>query len=62
MAGNTNDGYRKGAVKNRSQIYNPKTEQFIKRDAITGKFMSTSDNKYKGVKMENLNKSQILTK
>jgi hypothetical protein len=62
MAGNTNDGYRKGAVKNRSQIYNPKTEQFIKRDATTGKFMSASDNKYKGVKMENLNKSQILTK
>jgi hypothetical protein len=62
MAGNTNDGYRKGAVKNRSQIYNPKTEQFIKRDATTGKFMSASDNKYKGVKMENLNKSPILTK
>lgn len=52
MAGNTNQGHRKGAVKDRSQIYNPKTEQFIKRDTTTGKFISTSSNKYKGVKTE----------
>ena len=52
MAGNTNQGHRKGAVKDRSQTYNPKTEQFIKRDTTTGKFISASDNKYKGVKTE----------
>jgi hypothetical protein len=53
MAGNTNQGHRKGAVKDRSQTYNPKTEQFIKRDTSTGKFISTSDNMYKVVTMEN---------
>ena len=52
MAGNTKEGYRKGAVKDRSQTFNPKTEQYIKRDTKSGKFLSTSDNKYKGVKME----------
>lgn len=52
MAGNTNEGHRKGAVRDRSQTYNPKTEQFIKRDTTTGKFISTSNNKYKGVKTE----------
>ncbi len=55
MAGNTNQGYRKGAVKDRSQTYNPKTEQFVKRDAKTGKFMSASDSRYKGVTMEKNN-------
>jgi hypothetical protein len=56
MAGNTNEGYRKGQVKNRSQVYNPKTEQFIKRDAKTGKFIATSDNKFKGVRNESCKK------
>jgi hypothetical protein len=52
MAGNTKDGYRKGSVKERSQVYNPKTEQFIKRDTITGRFIATSDTKFKGVRRE----------
>jgi len=52
MARNTNEGTRKGAVKERSQVYNPKTEQFVKRDASTGRFMAASANKFKGVKME----------
>ena len=52
MAKNTKDGYRIGSVKERSQIFNPKTEQYIKRDTKTGKFMSTSDNKFKGIKQE----------
>jgi hypothetical protein len=52
MAGNTNNGYRKGIVKERSQVYNPKTEQFIKRDIITGKFIAASYNKFKGVRIE----------
>jgi hypothetical protein len=30
MAGNTNNGYRKGSVTGRSQTYNPKTEKYIK--------------------------------
>lgn len=53
MAGNTNNGHRVGAVKERSQIYNPKTEQYIKRDTTTGRFISASNNKYKGIKDEN---------
>ena len=44
MAKNTKDGHRVGAVKDRSQIYNPVTEQYIKRDTKTGKFISSSDN------------------
>jgi hypothetical protein len=52
MGGNTNNGYRIGAVKERSQVFNPKTNQYIKRDTTTGKFMSSSDTKFKGVRME----------
>jgi hypothetical protein len=52
MAKNTNDNHRIGAVKERSQVYNAKTEQYIKRDSTTGKFMATSDNKFKGVTEE----------
>jgi len=52
MAGNTNQSHRKGAVRDRSQTFNPKTEQFVKRDTTTGKFISASDNKYKGVRTE----------
>lgn len=33
------DGHRNGAVRNRSQVYNPKTEQWVKRDKDTGRFM-----------------------
>lgn len=33
------DGHRNGAVKKRSQVYNPKTEQWVKRDKDTGRFM-----------------------
>lgn len=49
------DNARKGAVRERSQTYNPKTDSWIKRDENTGKFMDmkTSDNKpFKGVRKE----------
>lgn len=49
------DGSRKGAVKDRSQIYNPKTDSWVKRDSGNGQFMDvkTSDNKpFKGVTKE----------
>jgi hypothetical protein len=52
MAKNTNMGTRKGAVKERSQVFNPLTEQYVKRDANTGRFIAVSANKFKGVKME----------
>lgn len=56
MAGNTNNGHRIGAIKERSQVFNPKTEQYVKRDTTTGRFISASNNKYKGVKDEKKNK------
>lgn len=48
------DNARKGAVKRRSQTHNPKTEQWVKRDASTGKFMDVKqDGKpFKGVRKE----------
>jgi len=33
------DSHRQGAVRDRSQAYNPKTERWVKRDSETGKFM-----------------------
>jgi len=48
------DNRRKGAVTKRSQVFNPKTERYVKRDAETGKFINQkSDNKkFKGVRKE----------
>jgi len=50
----TGDNARKGAVRDRSQTYNPKTEQWVKRDAGTGKFMDVKQNgtPFKGVRKE----------
>lgn len=48
-------GGRIGAVKDRTQVYNPKTDSWTKRDSDTGRFMDnkTSDNKpFKGVTKE----------
>lgn len=48
------DGHRKGAVKQRSQTFNPITKQWIKRDTDTGLFMDVKqDGKpFKGVRKE----------
>ena len=49
------DNSRKGAVKGRTQVKNPKTNLWVKRDAETGRFMDvkTSSNKpFKGVRKE----------
>lgn len=48
------DNARKGAVKKRSQVLNPKTNLYVKRDAETGKFMDvkTTGGKFKGVRKE----------
>jgi hypothetical protein len=53
--GKTGDGHRNGAVKDRSQTYNPQNDSWVKRDAETGRFMDVkSDNKpFKGVTKEN---------
>lgn len=48
------DGHRNGAIKDRTQIYNPQNQKFIKRDNETGRFMDVkSDGKpFKGVRKE----------
>lgn len=45
------DNARKGAVKNRSQVLNPKTGLYVKRNSNSGRFMDvkTSGGKFKGV-------------
>lgn len=49
------DNARKGAVKNRTQVQNPKTGLWVKRDSKTGRFMdvkTSSDKPFKGVTKE----------
>ncbi|MBN8565727.1 MAG: hypothetical protein J0M25_03185 [Flavobacteriales bacterium] len=52
--GKVGDGYRNGAVRDRSQTYNPKTEQWVKRDASSGRFMDVKQDgtPFKGVTKE----------
>jgi hypothetical protein len=54
MAKNTGQNYRKGAVSNRSQVYNPLTEKWVKRDTETGKFLGQKSDgtAFKGVAKE----------
>lgn len=50
----TGDGHRNGAVRERSQTYNPKTEHWVKRDTTTGRFLDqkADDKPFKGVTRE----------
>lgn len=50
----TGDSQRKGAVRDRSQTYNPHTERYVKRDTGTGQFIDQkADHKpFKGVRRE----------
>ncbi len=59
MAENTGKGHREGAVDERTQVKNPKTDQFVKRNrdhdsADDGKFMDEKQDgeKFKGVAEE----------
>ena len=59
MAKNTGDGTRKGAVSGRTQVLNPTTGDFVKRDEDgngpgKGKFMDVKQDgtKFKGVASE----------
>lgn len=62
MGKNTLDGHRVGAVKNKSQTYNPKTDQYVKR-GNNGKFVSTKTaTKFKGVTLEPSAKKAISAK
>lgn len=48
------DGHRNGAVRERSQVHNPSTGQWVKRDSNTGKFMDVKKDgtPFKGVRKE----------
>ena len=48
------DGARKGEVRDRSQVFNPQNDRWVKRDAGTGKFLDQkADPKpFKGVRKE----------
>ncbi len=57
MAKNTGKGSRKGAVKSRTQTYNPKTDTWVKRDSSTGRFIDgkhSSSTPFKWVTKEKL--------
>ena len=48
------DGHRNGAVRNRTQVFNPQNDSWVKRDTGTGRFMDRkSDAKpFKGIRKE----------
>lgn len=50
----TGDGHRNGAVRQRSQVYNPQNDRWTKRDTETGQFMDqkADDQPFKGVRKE----------
>ncbi|HZH86371.1 MAG TPA: hypothetical protein VFD77_03575 [Brumimicrobium sp.] len=52
--GKSGDNRRHGAVKKRSQLLNPKTNKWVKRDTETGRFMDgkADDKPFKGVRKE----------
>ena len=51
------DGYRNGAVKDRTQAYNPRTETWTKRDSNTGQFM---DGKMDGTPFKGVTKEKAM--
>lgn len=48
------DGHRIGAVRNRSQVHNPRTGNWVKRDRDNGRFMDQKQDgaPFKGVRKE----------
>jgi hypothetical protein len=49
------DGHRNGAVRDRSQAFNSRTQTWVKRDDKTGRFLGQKQDgmPYKGVRKEN---------
>lgn len=54
MAKNTGEGFRHGSVNDRTQVYNPTIDRWVKRDAETGRFMDQKEDgaPFKGVAKE----------
>ena len=57
MAKNTGNGVRQGTINNRTQTYNPKTGQFIKRNE-NGQFIANKKTPFKNVRREQKAKDQ----
>lgn len=53
--GKSGDNRRIGAVKNRTQVFNPANKTFVKRNTDNGQFMDVKSDhkKFKGVRKEN---------
>ncbi len=49
------DGARIGAIRGRSQFFNPKIDRFVKRNSDNGRFMDVKSDRvpFKGVRKEN---------
>jgi hypothetical protein len=62
--GISGDNRRHGAVKGRSQILNPKTNKWVKRDTSTGRFMDGKSDRdpFKGVRKESFNNTNLKKK
>lgn len=52
VAKNTDEGYRKGAVKARAQLLNPVTGRYVKIDTNTGRIIEEkrTEGPYKGIR------------
>jgi len=59
MAKNTGTGGRTGIIPKRTQTYNPKTGQYVKRDD-KGKFLANKETPFKNVRREKNAKEQEL--
>jgi hypothetical protein len=48
------DGHRVGAVRSRSQVFNPQNERWTERNTKTGQFINvkSNDDPFKGVRKE----------
>lgn len=48
------DNHRQGAVRERSQVHNPRNDRWVKRDTDTGRFIdqNTDTKPFKGVRKE----------
>jgi hypothetical protein len=48
------DNHRVGAVRDRSQVFNPHTDRWVKRDTETGRFLDqkADQDRFKGVRRE----------
>jgi hypothetical protein len=54
MAKNTGRGFRRGAVRGRSQVRNPLTQLWTKRDGASGRFVDgkAGGRRFKGIRRE----------